>query len=561
MASIKSNLKVSAIALILFHVCGVAVAGIPSNPLYYDDQIVDHLGLPTVLIDEYEQLKQAPIPIPIPIPRRWTQRYYASNKYFKGPGSPIFLIMGGEGAIEPSTGLYYPFVAEHLAKEFGAQVLQPEHRFYGESQPLGSDFDFTAHDENTSNITTTLMTSEQAMLDAVRLVRALQEKLGCSTERNSKLYCPVITVGGSYPGFLSAMMRVRHPTVVDMAYAASAPMGFYSQKVDQFDYYNHITIVAEKSSKGCSRAVQSTLIDDIGPLFDHIQTRKDLEKVAASMGICKNTIPRYIMDSVADADPKNDAGSTFYDELMMVVGYTFANYNMANYPPDNKTSLYNACQIFQNDQLEAHERLAQFLVGVRGHVDIHNNQIENGCFNMTSQLPSGSNGTISSGDWSGVGTSHDGEMWDFQTCTLLVEHIGFGEESMFPNREWTMEWMTNHCQQRFGERVIPQPYKLVNDWQFGADDLAKVATKIIFTNGLNDGWSVGGIQDNLSDSLLALNFENGAHHSDLSGGGPSEVDTPDIKKGFKQITSILREWLAEDALKDSEKTSEEVSNI
>ncbi len=504
------------------------LAGIPSNPLYYDDQIVDHLST-----DLH--------------PHRWTQRYYASDKHFKGPGSPIFMIMGGEGAISPSTGLYYPFVAEDLAKEFGAHVLQPEHRFYGESQPLGKDFDFTgyAHNDTISNITTALMTSEQAMLDAVRLVRALQEKLGCSTNRNNKFYCPVITVGGSYPGFLSAMMRVRHPQVVDMAYAASAPMGFYSQKVDQYDYYNHITLVADKASGGCSHAVRSTLVYGLGPLFQNIETEQDLIDVAARLGICKNTVPQYIMD----ADPKTEAGRIFYEELMMVVGYTFANYNMAFYPPNNDTSLFRACKTFQNENLEANQRLHEFLVGV------DESSQKRACFNMTSQLPSGNNGTISSGDWSGVGTSHDGEMWDFQTCTLLVEQIGFGEDSMFPERKWTYDWMNRHCQQRFGENVIPQPYKLTKEWQFDADHLANVATKILFTNGLNDGWSVGGIRSSLSDTILALNFENGAHHSDLSGLGPSNFDTHDIKYGFKKIKSILRQWLAEDALKSLEDIS------
>ena len=58
----------------------------------------------------------------------------------------------------------------------------------------------------------------------------------CSGE-NGEPRCPVITVGGSYPGWLSAMMRLRYPEVVDMAYAGSAPMLFYSQLVDQAAYY------------------------------------------------------------------------------------------------------------------------------------------------------------------------------------------------------------------------------------------------------------------------------------------------------------------------------------
>ena len=60
-----------------------------------------------------------------------------------------------------------------------------------------------------------------------------------------------------------------------------------------------------------------------------------------------------------------------------------------------------------------------------------------------------------------------------------------------------------------------------------------------------DGWSVGGIKTNLSDSLIALNFENGAHHSDLSHLGPNPMDTPDITEGYKTITRLLGEWLRE----------------
>jgi len=60
-----------------------------------------------------------------------------------------------------------------------------------------------------------------------------------------------------------------------------------------------------------------------------------------------------------------------------------------------------------------------------------------------------------------------------------------------------------------------------------------------------DGWSVGGIKTNLSDSLIALNFENGAHHSDLSHLGPNPMDTSDITEGYKTVTRLLGEWLRE----------------
>ena len=58
--------------------------------------------------------------------------------------------------------------------------------------------------------------------------------------------CPVITIGGSYPGWLSAMMRLRYPAVVDAAYSASAPMKFYSHEVDQYEYYKVCALVGSQ---------------------------------------------------------------------------------------------------------------------------------------------------------------------------------------------------------------------------------------------------------------------------------------------------------------------------
>lgn len=113
---------------------------------------------------------------------------------------------------------------------------------------------------------------------------------------------------------------------------------------------------------------------------------------------------------------------------------------------------------------------------------------------------------------------------------------------MFPPRNWTLEWMDKHCQTRFG--VTPQPMELVKKWKF--DDLVGAgASRILFTNGLNDGWSAGAVKQNLSDSLLVVNFENGAHHSDLNTRGDADYDTTDIKEGHAVIQNILSAWLGE----------------
>ena len=158
---------------------------------------------------------------------------------------------------------------------------------------------------------------------------------------------------------------------------------------------------------------------------------------------------------------------------------------------------------------------------------------------MSAQLAAGPRATISAGDFSGVGAGLNGEAWDYETCTLLVERIETNNETdMFPPRAWSDAWLAQHCQQRFG--VAPQPRRLADLWGF--DDMAALTSRIVFTNGLNDGWSV---LTNLSDSLVAINMPNGAHHSDLSHTAPGPQDTPDVTAARAQAAALLERWLHE----------------
>jgi hypothetical protein len=184
-------------------------ASIP-RPAQQFTQLVDHFAAPSVP------------------PRTYQQRYYEIDVHFGGAGSPIICIIGGEGAVPPSEGVFYPWVGTELAMRFRALVVQPEHRFYGTSNPAGpAPFGPAA---------LRLLTPQQALADAAALVVAKQRAHNC-TARGTAGYCPVLTVGGSYPGFLSAMMRLRYPAVIDMAYSASAPTLLYAQRVAHTAYY------------------------------------------------------------------------------------------------------------------------------------------------------------------------------------------------------------------------------------------------------------------------------------------------------------------------------------
>jgi dipeptidyl-peptidase-2 len=132
--------------------------------------------------------------------------------------------MGGEEEISPEKGILYPSLVV-LAARLGALIIEPEHRFFGASQPLAPAPFSTAH--------LRLLTPQQALADAAALIEAAREARKC-TGRNGQPRCPAITAGGSYPGWQAFAMRLRYPAVVDMAYSASPALGFYNQAVDPF---------------------------------------------------------------------------------------------------------------------------------------------------------------------------------------------------------------------------------------------------------------------------------------------------------------------------------------
>jgi hypothetical protein len=446
-------------------------------------------------------------------PRLYPQRYYTYDKHFQGPGSPIFLILGGEGALEASHGIMYSVVAERYAAALGAFIVSPEHRFYGTSLPIPREEIQQARHDGRPDPRLVLLTADQALRDAVRLVQHVRRELGCTADRTDPLYCPVIAVGGSYPGFLAATIRLRFPAVVDMAYAASAPMKFYSQQTAQFAYYNHITAVAEGAVPGCAAAVRTTLTQAVQAL-----------PTATEWGLCAATLPPYLQSN----------GVVLAQEVVQMVAILFCNSNMGvcrDFVAASQNSNHTATTAVST----VRSVILDYLTA-RPH-DAH-------CLDVRTQLPSGPHARVSAGDWSGVGAGEGGESWDFQTCSLLVEAIGFGPESMFPRRTWSLAWLAHHCQVRFG--VTPTPHRLVKEWRFDEASLANDdASYILFTNGGLDGWSVSGITHNVSETVVAVNFAAGAHHSDLSGPTDPALNTVEINAGRDRIEALLREWLAE----------------
>jgi len=117
---------------------------------------------------------------------------------------PIFLYTGNESPVEEyvnNTGLMW-----NLAEKYSALVIFAEHRYFGESIP---------EIESVTNCISYLSATE-AIADYAALCNRLR--------KNGYSDSPIIAFGGSYGGMLASWLRILHPSAVDGAIAASAPV-------------------------------------------------------------------------------------------------------------------------------------------------------------------------------------------------------------------------------------------------------------------------------------------------------------------------------------------------
>lgn len=137
----------------------------------------------------------------------WKQRYIVcrTDLLARSEGAPILFYAGNEADVElyvNATGLMW----EH-ADELGAALVWAEHRYFGKSMPFARAT-LRRHME--------FLSSEQALADFAQLLHFLR---GPPHSRR-----PAAALGGSYGGMLASWLRIKYPSAIDGALAASAPI-------------------------------------------------------------------------------------------------------------------------------------------------------------------------------------------------------------------------------------------------------------------------------------------------------------------------------------------------
>jgi len=127
--------------------------------------------------------------------------------------------------------------------------------------------------------------------------------------------------------------------------------------------------------------------------------------------------------------------------------------------------------------------------------------------------------------------------WDYQSCTEMVMPISSnGTSDMFPPSYFSLEALTEYCQQTWG--VTPRPHWIPT--YYGGRNIG-AASNIVFSNGMLDPWRGGGVQQSISDSLVAILIKDGAHHLDLR--APNDADPQSVKDARSEEIQHIRQWI------------------
>lgn len=190
------------------------------SQLWFDEQLIDHFNL-------HDN-------------RTYAQRYWVLDTYFDREYGPVFLYICGEYTCPGVPDeRQYPVV---LARKFGALLLVLEHRYYGASQPFGEK---SWSYENLKYLTVNL-----ALADLAYFIKwAKNTGLAGINSRN-----PWITIGGSYPGALSAWFRYKYPHLTVGALASSAVV---NSILDFTDFDHQIMTSTLRSGPECPENIRN----------------------------------------------------------------------------------------------------------------------------------------------------------------------------------------------------------------------------------------------------------------------------------------------------------------
>ncbi|CBI23429.3 hypothetical protein VitviT2T_019541 [Vitis vinifera] len=408
-------------------------------------------------------------------------RYMVNFNYWGGARSAaqIFVYLGEESDLDKDINSI-GFLVDNGAR-FGALLVYIEHRYYGKSNPFGS---MQKSLQNASR--RGYFNSGQALADYAEVIINLKKNLSADSS-------PVIVVGGSYGGLLAAWFRLKYPHVALGALASSAPILYFDDITPQDGYYSLVT----KDFRDFSESCYNTIKDSWAEIDKAAAEANGLLNLSKKFRTCK---PLESASQLKD-----------YLETMYSIAAQYDRPPM--YPV---TVVCNGIDggLQGTDILD---RIFSGIVASRGNKS---------CYDMgQSSFP-----------------SETEEGWNWQVCSELVIPIGRGSnDTMFPAAPFDFKEYADSCKYSYG--VTPRPHWITS--YYGGHNikliLKRFGSNIIFSNGLRDPYSSGGVLEDISHSIIAVHTPRGSHCLDIL---PSTEDDPNWLVLQRNVEiEIIHGWL------------------
>jgi thymus-specific serine protease len=441
----------------------------------------------------------------------WNQRFWVNSTFWKGPQSnaPVFLYIEGEGAGSPLDVVSGQHV--ELAATHGALIIALEHRFFGASVPTK---DLTVNSLR-------YLSSQQAIADTARFITSYivpTFNVNIPPEGHPEMGNPIVTFGGSYPGALSAFLRLSLPHLIAFAFSTSSPIQA------EYDFNGYCQVVSAAlanplvgGSQECLNAV-TTAFQTIDQALRGNSAQQ--ASIAKQLGSCE--APQSIDDVKLLAS--NAAG----------VFMGIVQYNMDTGVPG--PTVASACQtmLAASDPVSA---VAQIWAQTAPGQNCSDNSYQDF---ITTQVGN----TTADPTATGVGI----RQWTWMTC-IEYSYFQTCEEGCPFSSLMDEASQVKICQDAFDQRMdaafVADRVAFTNSY-FGGYNLT--TTNILYTNGGIDPWHYLSITpSNINPNgpqydSWAVWIPDGAHCSNMFPSSPN--DRPDITKAKAESASILAQFLA-----------------
>jgi serine protease 16 len=454
--------------------------------------------------------------------KTYQQRYFYSDRYVAASSSSktknvTFLCVGGEGPGFTTSVLVDSVhctgdmleLANKLYEKFDMNVhlYALEHRYYGKSYPT---FENDESPVATKNLR--YLSSRQALEDLAHFVQTKQT----SEQEDSPM--PWVTFGGSYPGYMAANARIKHPHLIHAAVSNSAPLDLqvdfpgYNERVGWDLKYEKIG-----GSQQCFDIVKSGHQQAVAMLDEDPAKLGELFHVCeAETGILKK---------------KENQNLLLGDGLIEI-------YAQGNDPSCDDSDLCNIQRLcdYMVRAIESNTDNPPSALDVL--VDVANKQRgdDSDCrsVDFEAMLDELAKPVVKGFGW---------RSWLWQTCTEVGFYQTCTQETCpYASHFHTVDQDLAICQAAYNITNVNENVQATRDYYGGLDISA--GSRVLSVNGDVDPWSVLGLHTSPKYSLPVEIVAGASHHFWTH--QVLETDSPEIQQIREYIYSVVMEWIGVD---------------